>query len=58
MLSAVVADVQGLGAAGAGLVTARREGDVVRTLKTNLTKVLLLQILVSGITSVIRSDKI
>ena len=58
MLSAVVADVQGLGAAGASLVTARREGDVVRTLETNLTKVLLLQILVSGITSVIRSDKI
>ena len=52
MLSAVVADVQGLGAAGAGLVTAGREGDVVRTLETNLTKVLLLQILVSGITCV------
>ena len=48
MLSAVVADVQGLGAAGAGLVTTGREGDVVRTLQTNLTKVLLLQILVSG----------
>ena len=57
MLSAVVADVQGLGAAGAGLVTTGREGDVVRTLQTNLTKVLLLQILVSGITCVIRSDK-
>ena len=52
-----MADIQGLGAAGAGLVTAGREGDVVRTLQTNLTKVLLLQILVSGITCVITWDK-
>ena len=57
VLSAVVADIQGLGAAGAGLVAAGREGDVVRTLQTNLTKVLLLQILVSGITCVITWDK-
>ena len=47
VLSAVMADVQGLSAVGAGLVTAGGEGDVVRTLQTNLTKMLLLQILVS-----------
>ena len=47
VLSAVVADVQGLSAVGAGLVTTGGEGDVVRTLQTNLTKMLLLQILVS-----------
>ena len=47
VLSAVVADVQGLSAVGAGLVTAGGEGDVVWTLQANLTKMLLLQILVS-----------
>ena len=47
VLSAVMADVQGLGTLVAGLVTAGGEGRVVRTLQTNLTEMLLLQILVS-----------
>ena len=50
VLSAVVADVQGLGAVVAGLVATGREGDVVRSLQTDLAEVLLLQVLVSDTT--------
>ena len=50
VLSAVVADVQGLGTVVAGLVAAGREGDVVRSLQTDLAEVLLLQVLVSDTT--------
>ena len=56
MLSAVVADVQRLGALGARLVAAGGEGRVVRTLQTNLTEMLLLQILVSRIIYVTRQN--
>ena len=56
MLSAVMADVQGLGTLVAGLVTAGGEGRVVRTLQTNLTEMLLLQILVSLIRFVARRN--
>ena len=42
-----MADVQGLSTLVAGLVTAGGEGRVVGTLQTNLTEMLLLQILVS-----------
>ena len=56
MLSAVVADVQRLGALGTRLVAAGGEGRVVRTLQTNLTEMLLLQILVSRIIYVTRQN--